>query len=172
MSKFKNPTANDVLRAYRNADNKGKQILKDLYGEDVCNVEITELVKSFEDACEILGIDTTLPDVSVLPEKDRRSIIAFYKLTIITRALNEGWEPNWEDGSEWKYFPWFDMRVLARSYFSTPTGGGVACAGAAYVSTVASALIASRLAFKTRALAKYCGITFEKLWAEYMVIEK
>ena len=55
--------------------------------------KITDKIKSFEDACKHLRLNPNdLPVVDMLPEKDRKSIIAFYKLTIIIRALNEGWE--------------------------------------------------------------------------------
>jgi hypothetical protein len=66
--------------------------------------KITDKIKSFEDACKHLRLNPNdLPVVDMLPEKDRKSIIAFYKLTIIIRALNEGWEPDWSNWDEWKY---------------------------------------------------------------------
>ena len=56
-------------------------------------ISITKKITSFDAACEFLGIDPkALPIVENLPEKDWKSIIAHYKLTIITRALNEGME--------------------------------------------------------------------------------
>ncbi len=149
MTKLKNPTASDVRKAYIHADDKGKRLLKDLYGDDVCNVDITDLVKSFEDACEILSIDPDLPDASMLPEKDGKSIIAYYKLTVIIRALNEGWVPIWKDGGcNTKYWAWFDGRVLARSCYGAGTQGGVAYASASHDSASTVAFIASRLAFR------------------------
>lgn len=164
---------NNVLKAYKNADNKGKQLLRDFYGDNIGAADITDFVKSFEDACEILGISTDLPDVSMLPEKDGKSIVAYYKLTVIIRALNEGWEPIYKDGGcNNKYWAWFDGCVLAQSSNATSTNGGVSCTLANIGASSTYAITASRLAFKDERLAKYCGITFEKLWAEYMVIEK
>ena len=70
--------------------------------------KITDKIKSFEDACKHLRLNPNdLPVVDMLPEKDRKSIIAFYKLTIIIRALNEGWEPDWSNWDECKYYNWF-----------------------------------------------------------------
>ncbi|MCS3134819.1 hypothetical protein NXW30_22015 [Phocaeicola vulgatus] len=34
-------------------------------------------------------------------------MLAYHKLTVITRALNNGWKPNWDDQNEWKYYPLF-----------------------------------------------------------------
>ena len=45
--------------------------------------KITDKIKSFEDACKHLRLNPNdLPVVDMLPEKDRKSIIAFYKLRI------------------------------------------------------------------------------------------
>jgi hypothetical protein len=74
-------------------------------------VIITERVKTFEDACEVLGLNPeNLPIVENLPEKDRQSIVAYYKLTVIVRALNEGWKPDFSDHNQWKYwnYLWVD----------------------------------------------------------------
>ncbi len=76
--------------------------------------KITDRVKTFEDACRILKIDpaatfelsTSAPEL----EGDLKSIAAYTKLTIIVRALNEGWKPNWEDSSEAKYFPYLKYK--------------------------------------------------------------
>ena len=56
-------------------------------------MKITEKVKTFEDACNVLGISTDLPDCSALPG-DNRHIDAYYQLVTIAKALNDGWEPD------------------------------------------------------------------------------
>src|SRR4051812_4470554 len=81
-------------------------------------------IKTFEDACQALGIDPTkLPDVSALPADQQEAIIAHYKLVIIAQALNEGWKPNWNDNSEWKYYPWFEVKASKNK----PSGSGLSC---------------------------------------------
>ena len=102
-------------------------------------------IKSFEDACKKLGIEATLPDVSMLPSDQQKAIIAHYKLVIIAQALNEGWKPNWNNFNEYKYCAWFDM--------SAPSGfafDDCAC-------WLSISLVGSRLCFKSRELAKYAG---------------
>jgi hypothetical protein len=82
---------------------------------------IEEKIKSFEDACAALNINPeALPEVSALPEKHRKALIAHYKLITITEALNEGWQPNWNDRSEYKYTPWFEVDANA----ANPSGFG------------------------------------------------
>lgn len=126
--------------------------------------KITDKIKSFEDACKHLGLNPNdLPVVDMLPEKDRKSIIAYYKLTIITRALNEGWEPDFSNWNEYKYYNWFyveenkDQRSSGFRY-------GDAC----YTDTYTG--IGSRLCFKNRELAKYATEQFKELYREYLLI--
>jgi hypothetical protein len=118
-------------------------------------VSITEKVKSFEDACKVLGLDPeNLPIVENLPEKDRRSIIAYYKLIVISRALNEGWEPDFSDCKQRKYWNWYYIE-------------NGALAGFTYTDTV----IGSRLCFKTSECATYASENFRDLYFEYFFID-
>lgn len=123
--------------------------------------KITDKVKSFEDACKHLGLNPNdLPVVYMLPEKDRKSIIAFYKLTIIIRALNEGWEPDWSNWDEWKYYNRFyvekgeDQRSSGFRYYDTD-----------YAST--GTRTGSRLCCGTHDDAEYIGKQFKDLYNDY-----
>jgi hypothetical protein len=71
-------------------------------------VDITKKIASYEDACKELGLNPeNLPVVDTLPEKDRKSIVAYHKLIVITRALNEGWEADFSNHNQWKYWNYF-----------------------------------------------------------------
>lgn len=150
-----------LLVAFRNAGKEGKQVLSDLFGKQVALYDnITDRVKSFEDACQVLGISTNVPEVKGLPRKHQKAIIANYKLIIIAEALNEGWKPNWQDSDEYKYYPWFDM--------SNPAGVGYS-----YTLSTASktnANIGSRLCLKNRELAIYFGQTFTDLFNDSLLL--
>ena len=123
-------------------------------------MEITKKIKTFEDACQVLNLDPThLPIVDLLTEKDRKSIIAYYKLTIIIRALNEGWEPNWKDSNEFKYYNYLFVRsgscfVYSYTYF-----------------TNSDTFLGSRLCFKSSELAKYALSQFNNLYEDYLLIK-
>jgi hypothetical protein len=125
---------------------------------------ITEKVKTYEDACKVLGLDPeNLPVVEHLPEKDRKSIVAFYKLTIITRALNEGWKPDFLDWKQLKYWNWF--------YVKTGAATGFGCASSIYAPSTAGAAIGSRLCFKSEELAEFAGENFRDIYFEYLFID-
>jgi hypothetical protein len=121
---------------------------------------ITDKVKTFEDACKVLGLDPeNLPIVENLPEKDRKSIVVYYKLIIITRALNEGWGPDFSDWNQQKYWNWF--------YFDDGASAGFTCASSDY----AASHVGSRLCFKTRELATFARENFRDLYFEYLFID-
>ena len=150
-----------LLVAFRNAGKEGKQVLSDLFGKQVALYDnITDRVKSFEDACQVLGISTNVPEVKGLPRKHQKAIIANYKLIVIAEALNEGWKPNWQDYDEYKYYPWFDM--------SNPAGVGYSYADHTASSTNAG--IGSRLCLKNRELAIYFGQTFTDLFNDSLLL--
>lgn len=150
-----------LLVAFRNAGKEGKQVLSDLFGKQVALYDnITDRVKSFEDACQVLGISTNVPEVKGLPRKHQKAIIANYKLIIIAEALNEGWKPNWQDSDEYKYYPWFDM--------SNPAGVGYSSTDDA--ASYASASFGSRLCLKNRELAIYFGQTFTDLFNDSLLL--
>lgn len=150
-----------LLAAFRNAGKEGKQVLSDLFGKQVALYDnITDRVKSFEDACQVLGISTNVPEVKGLPRKHQKAIIANYKLIVIAEALNEGWKPNWQDSDEYKYYPWFDM--------SNPAGVGYSLTH--YAASATTAHLGSRLCLKNRELAIYFGQTFTDLFNDSLLL--
>lgn len=124
-------------------------------------MKITEKIKSFEDACKVLGINLALPNLEAMPESYQKPMLAHYKLCIIAEALNEGWKPNWDDDDEYKYYPWFDME-------GSSSGSGFSYG--AYDGWAAVTVVGSRLCFKSRELARYVGETFIELYREYFVM--
>lgn len=138
---------------------------------------VMERIKTFEDACNELGIDYNewMQDKKELGlEAD---VIAYLKLRIIEAALNEGWKPQFTT-DEYRYFPWFflytqseidEMSEEEKSrvvYRSSSNAGAYAITYRDSSSTYAS--IGSRLAFKTRELAEYAGRQFVEIWADYV----
>jgi hypothetical protein len=124
-------------------------------------MNITKKIASYEDACKELGLNPeNLPVVDTLPEKDRKSIIAYHKLIVITRALNEGWEADFSNHNQWKYW----------NYFWVNTAGFV-CAATNYSAAYTAAYFGSRLCFKNYEIAEYARETFKSLYEEFLFIK-
>lgn len=126
---------------------------------------ITEQIKSYEDACKALGINPdALPDVSALPEKHRKALIAHYKIITITEALNEGWQPNWNNHDEFKYSPYFGVDASVEQ----PSGFGFSFS--IYVIWLTATAVGSRLCFKSSELCLYAIEQFKELYIDYYLM--
>lgn len=145
----------NALRAWREADNKGKKMLENLYGKEVFeNQNIMDRVKTFADALKETG-RLDVPDFSCFPSDIRRYFEAQYKMLVITEALNEGWKPDWDNANEYKYYPWFVMSPSSFAFSYSDYGSSIAYAGGG-----------SRLKFKTRELADYASKQFIDIWKD------
>lgn len=83
-------------------------------------MDTSKKITSYEDACKVLNIQPINEEVfNAFPKEDQRSMLAYHKLTVITRALNNGWKPNWDDQNEWKYYPLFRYVNAGLSYASS-----------------------------------------------------
>jgi hypothetical protein len=121
-------------------------------------------IKTYEDACKKLGIDPKkVPIVSGISKIHREAIAAHYKIVIIAQALNDGWQPNWNDFSEYKYYPWFNVKATAKN----TAGSGLSCDD--YVNARTSAGVGSRLCYKSSEIAEYAGKKFKALYTQYML---
>lgn len=151
---------------------------------------ITERVKTFEDACKELGEDHKLvQQFKAIQEAiaEDKEATAYFKLGIITAALNEGWEPDFTNDNEYRYYPYLclwtkeeledkDEAWKDEHNLQLWIGGGVspygAYCGLAYAASnnawsIAYAALSARLAHKTEELAIYSGKQFTELWANY-----
>jgi len=154
-----------ALKAYNEIDAAGKILMHALFGQDAFTQKITDRVKTFKDACEVLGIVEPTHAIPGVVQKtlkrDSESIIAYTKLIFIARALNEGWEPEWTDSNQAKYFPWFEWKKKT---------SGFGFSGTSYDGWAANATVGSRLCFKTKELAEYAGKQFEEIYNEFLTL--
>lgn len=151
-------------------------------------------IKSYEDACEALGIkpilttDETEQETVVETGEQHfiapKHLIALYKLETISRAL---WGRNWEpkpdaEGSQVLWYPWFalwtkdeikELNEKQRGALLSANALSGALAGFGYLhtdyrSSAADAYIGFRLCQETDEKAAYFGQQFVELWADYL----
>jgi len=145
----------------------------DFYTEEQEYTDIRERVKTYADACHILGIsDSEEPEVIADGGLVLSDEIARRKLERITEALNEGWRPDWNNTNEYKYFPWF--RILpgkGKDAEGKPDGAsaGLADAHTNRAAPSTNAYFGSRLCFHDSDIAAYAGDTFRDLYAQILV---
>lgn len=119
--------------------------------------DITKVVTSYEAACELDGIKPlTIEDFAFLPAADRNYHFNDHKAVIITRVLNQGWVPNWNDSNEEKWYIWFKW-----------VGSGFSLLGVSFV--LSYTRVGSRHHFKTEALARYAAGQFPEIFNQRMI---
>lgn len=161
------------------------------FGEEALkSQDIKERIKTFEDAVNAIGEDHPLVAQyktinSAFKEADNNlHLFAYTRLAIIAEALNEGWRPEYTE-DEYRYYPWFGLytqeeyddmddedkercRFVGRSGVNAYACGGLVFASASYGSAYSYTYVGSRLAFKSRELAIYCGKQFIEIWINYL----
>jgi hypothetical protein len=147
----------DAIKLYKGADESGKKVLLEILGKEYFDEarSILDQIGSVEDALTFLGIkesDILIPCPHPLLSRDIDSMNAQALAILIARAINEGWEPNWDDANEQKWYPFFKR-----------TAKGFGFSHAYYGYTDTSTATGSRLCFQTEAKAKHFGIKFEAL---------
>lgn len=186
--------------ALKTADESVKKVLlallpelKETEVQTVANRPITERVKTFEDACRELGEDNHFVEQYRAIEEnadftsDGHDIFTYLKLRIIAAALNEGWEPQFTE-DEWCWYPCFtlwteeelsekseewkaDQHLISTGDYSGDYAG-FAYSRSDNAPSFTNMNVGSRLCFKSKALATYCGKQFISLWADFNMIKK
>ncbi len=114
-------------------------------------------IKSYEDACKALDLKPISDEVFNVFGQDAKTMAAYHKLSVITRAINDGWQPDWSNEDENKYEP----------YMRTNTAG-LAYADADYAPSATDAYIGSRLCFRDFKRATFAVATFgDTLYKDY-----
>ena len=114
-------------------------------------------IKSYEAACKALGLKPISDEVfNAFQKEDRKTMAAYHKLAVITRAINEGWQPDWSNREERKYEP-----------FMYTNSDGLACADTHYTPSHTSTNFGSRLCFRDYERAMFAVETFGELYKDY-----
>lgn len=139
-----------VLSAYRNGSESSRETLQILFGKDLFSEKITDVVKTFEDALAVTGEDWCPPKGMTADE------IAYRKLKIIAKALNEGWTPDWANSNQRKYM-----------VYLTDYTAGVGFSATDYDLWFTGSVCGSRLCYASSELAMYAGTQFRDLYNQF-----
>jgi hypothetical protein len=130
-----------------------KEVLSELFPE-VFKKKDFRSIKTFDDACESLDIN---PNIRFLIEAQNDEI-AYKKLKIIIKAINQGWQPNWNDTNQCKWYP----------YFNLSSGFGFSDSDCYYDD--ARTDVGSRLCFETEEKANYAGKQFLSIYKDFLTL--
>ena len=148
-------TKQEAKRIYPEAPQWLREKLEQEFGADYFQTESYEEIKNFEDACAKLDIDP----LSVTNEADALDEAAYKKLKVIVKAINAGWEPNWNNTDQRKWWPWFRMS----------SGFGFSYSNYGYRLTITG--VGSRLCFQSEEKSNYAANQFLNLYEEFLTIK-
>ena len=181
-------TANkaETLKRYNAASEETKETLRAIFGAEAFKFDYRS-IKSFEDACEHLGISSCV-EIRFAQEGEpiapycteyAKQAGAVYMLKIICEALNNG-QPYDEDGTTWCPIYWFytkdelaemgekerkakGIKLLSAAVASHAEVSGVRCASAVYRGANTSAYSGFPLVLNSKDKAEYVAEQFEAL---------
>lgn len=194
MSEIKINQGN-VTEAFKTAKGNALaiNILTKLFGEQKPDYSDYRNIKTYEDACEALGIKPISRLLVEYEDGMKEEVmdiahIAYIKLCTIARAINNDKDFPRFVKDEYRYYPYFilynqqevdDMSDEDKSrlvFWGGHAFGGAACglAGACslHAWSDASAAIGSRLAVSSSEQAVYFGNQFKELWKDYLIGRK
>lgn len=122
-------------------EDEGNGSIFDYFYKEEDYEEITDRVKTYEDACKVLGVEP-INEQNAKAQGFRSDEIARRKLETIAAALNEGWKPDWNNTDQYKYYPYFYIQENAKGKGSA----GLSCANT-YITRLRIRLRISALGF-------------------------
>jgi len=140
-----------ALELYKNADPVFKSLLEENWSKEFFNQEITDRVRTVQDAFKIANIDFKSFVSNLKNANLNKDLISTAILQVVAKVLNEGWKPNWNDPNEGKPYSYFVYDKEVGSFVFSHTLCDYASTGTH---------LGSRLYFRTRKLAEHAGRTF------------
>jgi len=149
--RIKKETARKI---YAGAPDSLKEILVETFGRECFQKRKYDEIKTFEDACDELGL--TQEDLLNIRNADTPDEVAYKKLKVVIKAINQGWIPDYNDTGQCKWWP----------YFNLSSGFGFSCSDCSYVST--DTCVGSRLCFESEEKASYTAKQFIDLYKAFL----
>lgn len=173
---FKKENPDEVIGNFNDREDASSFIIDQCKEDDDVTVfdfdirEVDEAVPAdpcpdFASSCKFLGIsDEFAFDCA---DDHIKAMQSLYMLVIIAQAWNkiDGFTPDWSDGNQLKYFPWF-------VYVESKDHAGFVSALANAAATSASAYFGARLCFKSSERAHQFGEMFTDLFNDFLLFNK
>jgi hypothetical protein len=143
-------SSEEIQKMVNASDDKQLIVVKKIFNI----VEKSETIKTLQDACEALGSnDIEVKDLRELQSRGlSRKLVALQELVVITKALNDGWEGDWDNHSQYKYILWW---YLGKDFRLSD------CYDYCSISDVPT-----RLCYKTKQIALYSAKQFINIWRD------
>lgn len=150
-----------LLLMYENSDALGKKNLESIFGSDLFAPYTTELLEFVKTACKNQGLDfeTDIPYKTPV-NGHQKALNAMAMMLIGAKEIRGDWEPDWDNSSQAKYFPYYNM-----------TSSGLGFSDTGYVCWVTFTSVGSRLCFPTKQQSDKFGKMFFPITKDFLTLK-
>ena len=152
-------TEKTAKELYPETPNWFQKILKETFGKKCFEKRKFDEIKTFDDACR----ECSMTELDFNENFGNKGLsidtIAYEKLKIIIRAINQNWQPNWNDENQKKWWPYFNL------------SSGFGFSGSVYDYDFTGASVGSRLCFESKEKADYAANQFLKIYEDFLTIK-
>lgn len=148
-------TEANARRLYKDATPEFRTTLEDTFGKEYFSRKVTDC-ETYEEICQFIG-EAPVNEEELKRVGFTQDEIDYRKLKQITKAYNDGWVADYNDGNQRKWVPWFEF---------SPSGARFS--RSSYYYSIANAGRAARLCFKDEATSDAAGRRFTELYARFI----
>lgn len=146
-------------KLYASAPDWFKAELENEFGADYFRPKDFKSIKTFANACTEVGTTEEEFNERIKPLGLANDTLAYEKLKIVAKAINNGWQPDWTNTNQRKWWPWFNL------------SSGFGFSGSGYVYGHSGTNVGSRLCYESEAKSDYAAKQFIDLYEELITIK-
>ena len=155
-NKINKDSINREIKEYEKEITKLKKLLDT---PTVSKQTLLERVKNISDVYkELKRKELTIEDFSFLPENKRKKALAFQQIQDICEVFTEGWIIDWNNRSQYKYYP----------YFIKNQNSGISGWSVDGVRNCLYTSYGAPCFYKNESTAKHCGNLFLEIYNNYL----
>ena len=132
-----------------------KEQLVEKFGEACFKAKSFDDIKTIEDARVATGHSVGYLKIS---DEESTDEWAYRMLKMVVKAINMGWEPDWSNDNQYKYYPYFRV-----------SSSGVGFSVSFYDYTAASTSVGSRLCFESSEKSNYAAKQFGDIYKQFLL---
>ena len=143
-----------AVKIFKKASKEIQEILISSFGPECFSGKIIDRIKTYDDAWKEADQETR-KECEIFPT-DTMDVVAYKKLKLIARVINQGWIHDCDNFDQYKWYPFFKL------------SSGFGFSYSNYYCTNASTTVGSCLCFESDEKATYAGKQFTDIYKDFL----
>jgi len=145
-------------KLFKDAPEWFKRILNDSFGKECFTGKIIDRIKNFDEAYDESD-DQTKIECAIF-STDTPDVVAYKKLKLIIKVINEDFVPDFTNTNQPKYYPWFKVGS---------SGSGFVFSFTFCIFGLSGTAVGSRLCFESSEKCEYVAKQFTSLYEQFLL---